>query len=56
MSPRIIRWRNSWNAPCEKAGSLLPNADLRLCIMPRDDGVRDVAVHAQTPRGVELLA
>lgn len=40
----------------EKAGSLLPNADLRLCIMPRDDGVRDVAVHAQTPRGVELLA
>ena len=39
----------------EKAGSLLPNADLRLCIMPRDDGVRDVAVHAQTPRGVELL-
>ena len=39
----------------EKAGSLLPNADLRLCIMPRDDGVRDVAVPAQTPRGVELL-
>ncbi|HSB22231.1 MAG TPA: tRNA (adenosine(37)-N6)-threonylcarbamoyltransferase complex ATPase subunit type 1 TsaE [Burkholderiaceae bacterium] len=40
----------------EKAGSLLPNADLRLCITPRDDGVREVAVHAQTPRGVELLA
>ena len=40
----------------EKAGSLLPNADLRLRITPRDDGVRDVAVHAQTPRGVELLA
>lgn len=40
----------------DKAGALLPVADLRLCITPRDDGTRDVAVHAQTPRGVELLA
>jgi len=40
----------------DKAGALLPAADLRLCIAPRDDGVRDVVVHAQTPRGVELLA
>ena len=40
----------------EKAGALLPTADLRLCITPRDDGTRDVAVHAQTRRGVELLA
>lgn len=40
----------------EKAGALLPTADLRLCITPRDDGARDVAVHAQTRRGVELLA
>jgi tRNA threonylcarbamoyladenosine biosynthesis protein TsaE len=40
----------------DKAGALLPTADLRLCITPHDDGVREVAVHAQTPRGVELLA
>ncbi|HEX6019843.1 MAG TPA: tRNA (adenosine(37)-N6)-threonylcarbamoyltransferase complex ATPase subunit type 1 TsaE [Burkholderiaceae bacterium] len=40
----------------DKAGALLPAADLRLCISPRDDGARDVVVHAQTPRGVELLA
>ena len=40
----------------EKAGGLLPAADLRLRITPRDDGTRDVAVHALTPRGVELLA
>ena len=46
---RLVEWP-------EKAGSLLPVADLRLCIAPRDDGGRDVAVHAQTPRGVGLLA
>jgi tRNA threonylcarbamoyladenosine biosynthesis protein TsaE len=40
----------------DKAGTLLPAADLRLCIAPRDDGIRDVVVDAQTPRGVELLA
>ena len=40
----------------DKAGALLPAADLRVCIVPRDDGARDVAVHAQTPRGVELIA
>jgi tRNA threonylcarbamoyladenosine biosynthesis protein TsaE len=39
----------------DKAGSLLPVADLRLSITPRDDGTREVAVHAETPRGVELL-
>ena len=40
----------------DKAGALLPAADLRVLITPRDDGSREVAVHAQTPRGVELLA
>ena len=40
----------------DKAGTLLPPADLRVCITPRPDGSREVAVHAQTPRGVELLA
>jgi len=40
----------------EKAGGLLPAADLRVCITPRSDGTRDVAVHAETLRGVELLA
>lgn len=40
----------------DKAGTLLPAADLRVCITPRTDGTRDVAVHAETPRGVELLA
>jgi tRNA threonylcarbamoyladenosine biosynthesis protein TsaE len=40
----------------DKAGALLPTADLRVCITPRTDGTREVAVHAQTPRGVELLA
>ena len=40
----------------DKAGPLLPVADLRVSITPRTDGVRDVAVHAETPRGVELLA
>jgi len=39
----------------DKAGALLPTADLQLCITPRDDGVRDVAVHAHTPRGIGLL-
>jgi tRNA threonylcarbamoyladenosine biosynthesis protein TsaE len=39
----------------DKAGDLLPIADLWLRITPRDDGSRDVAVHAQKPRGVELL-
>lgn len=39
----------------DKAGSLLPTPDLRLCITPHEDGHRDVAVHACTPRGVELL-
>ena len=40
----------------DKAGALLPAADLRVCITPRTDGTREVAVHAQTSRGVELLA
>lgn len=40
----------------DKAGGLLPVPDLHLSITPRDDGSRDVAVHANTPRGVELLA
>ncbi|HSW25567.1 MAG TPA: tRNA (adenosine(37)-N6)-threonylcarbamoyltransferase complex ATPase subunit type 1 TsaE, partial [Burkholderiaceae bacterium] len=40
----------------DKAAGLLPATDLRLCITPRADGGRDVAVHAETPRGVELLA
>lgn len=39
----------------DKAGDLLPTADLRLHVEPRDDGTRDVAVHALTPCGVELL-
>jgi tRNA threonylcarbamoyladenosine biosynthesis protein TsaE len=40
----------------DKAAGLLPAADLRVCITPRHDAVRDVSVHAQTLRGVELLA
>ena len=40
----------------DKAGTLLPVPDLRLQITPHDDGHRDVTVHANTPRGVELLA
>ena len=40
----------------DKAGALLPLPDLRLQITPHEDGHRDVAVHAHTPRGVELLA
>lgn len=39
----------------DKAGALLPAADLRLRIEPRDDGTRAVTVHALTPRGVGLL-
>lgn len=39
----------------DKAGALLPRPDLCLHIAPRDDGVRDVVVHALTPRGVELI-
>jgi tRNA threonylcarbamoyladenosine biosynthesis protein TsaE len=39
----------------DKAGALLPLADLWLRIAPREDESRDVAVHAHTPRGVELL-
>ncbi|HEY6511446.1 MAG TPA: tRNA (adenosine(37)-N6)-threonylcarbamoyltransferase complex ATPase subunit type 1 TsaE [Burkholderiaceae bacterium] len=46
---KVVEWP-------DKAAGLLPAADLRLCITPRTDGVRDVAVHAETPRGVELLA
>ena len=40
----------------DKAAGLLPAADLRVCITPRHDDVREVSVHAQTLRGVELLA
>jgi len=40
----------------DKAGTLLPVPDLALQIEPRDDGGRNVTVHAFTPRGVELLA
>jgi tRNA threonylcarbamoyladenosine biosynthesis protein TsaE len=40
----------------DKAGALLPLADLCVHIAPQDDGRREVAVHANTPRGVELLA
>jgi tRNA threonylcarbamoyladenosine biosynthesis protein TsaE len=40
----------------DRAGALLPLPDLRLCITPHDDGHRSVAVYANTPRGVELLA
>jgi tRNA threonylcarbamoyladenosine biosynthesis protein TsaE len=39
----------------DKAGSLLPLPDLQLQIEPHDDGSREVAVHAFTARGVELL-
>jgi len=46
---KVVEWP-------DKAAGLLPAADLRLCITPRTDGARDVAVHAATPRGVELLA
>lgn len=40
----------------EHAAALLPLADLRLVIAPRDDGSRDVLAEAFTPRGVELIA
>ena len=40
----------------DKAGALLPAPDLCMHIAPQDDGRREVAVHANTPRGVELLA
>jgi len=46
---KVVEWP-------DKAAGLLPAADLRLCITPRTDGARDVVVHAETPRGVELLA
>jgi tRNA threonylcarbamoyladenosine biosynthesis protein TsaE len=39
----------------DKAGALLPVADLRLRIVPHDNGHREVTVHAYTARGVELL-
>jgi tRNA threonylcarbamoyladenosine biosynthesis protein TsaE len=39
----------------EKAGSLLPVADLDVHIDLQDDGDRLVTVQAHTPRGMELL-
>ena len=39
----------------EKAGALLPTADLAVWLEVRDDGTRDVTLTAQTPAGVELL-
>jgi tRNA threonylcarbamoyladenosine biosynthesis protein TsaE len=40
----------------EKAGALLPRADLVVRIEVRDDDARDVTLTAQTPTGLELLA
>lgn len=40
----------------EKAGDLLPDADLRLEITPVDETRRHVVAHACTPRGVALLS
>jgi tRNA threonylcarbamoyladenosine biosynthesis protein TsaE len=40
----------------EKAGALLPQADLVMRIEADADEARHVALHAQTPRGMELLA
>ncbi len=40
----------------EKAGGLLPPADLRLCFEPDDMEQRRVLVQACTQRGLELLA
>ena len=40
----------------EKAGTMLPLADLRLHIEPLDDDLRQVLAEAATPRGLELLA
>lgn len=39
----------------EKAAALLPPADLVMRIEADADGTRHVALHAQTPRGLELL-
>ncbi len=39
----------------DKAAAVLPQADLQICIEPLDEHRRRVAVHAHTPRGVELL-
>ena len=39
----------------DKAGALLPPADLRLLIEPLDEQRRDVTLHAGTPRGLSLL-
>ena len=43
----------------EKADGVLPRCDLRIEIVPADDGAgdeRDVRLEAMTPRGMELLA
>jgi tRNA threonylcarbamoyladenosine biosynthesis protein TsaE len=40
----------------EKAGALLPTADLVVSITVGDDETRHVTLKAQTPAGVELLA
>jgi tRNA threonylcarbamoyladenosine biosynthesis protein TsaE len=40
----------------EKAAGLLPPADLDLHIALRDDGLREVTLRPNTPRGAELLA
>lgn len=39
----------------EKAAGMLPPADLRLTIEPRDDGAREVRAEALTARGAALL-
>ena len=39
----------------ERAAGRLPQPDLRLAIVPRDDESRDVGLDAYTPRGQELL-
>ncbi|HUR88120.1 MAG TPA: tRNA (adenosine(37)-N6)-threonylcarbamoyltransferase complex ATPase subunit type 1 TsaE [Ramlibacter sp.] len=39
----------------EKAGGVLPEADLVMRIEADPDGTRHVTLHAQTPRGLELL-
>jgi tRNA threonylcarbamoyladenosine biosynthesis protein TsaE len=40
----------------EKAGDLLPEADLDVHLEAQDDDRRLVVLHANTPRGAELLA
>jgi len=40
----------------ERAGGLLPPADLRVELEAEDDGRRRVTVHAHSPRGQSLLA